>query len=128
MDSMHPRRPGQAHSLDLEVKQLEAHYMLGDKLGQGGQGVVYLANEIATMTKRVVKIFDKTNANAPLEEIKEEFKLLRAMDHPRIQRLYDIFEDRTHVFVISEPYFGGHLGHLIEAAFDCGVHVTVTYL
>mmetsp|Transcript_5879 Transcript_5879/g.13925 ORF Transcript_5879/g.13925 Transcript_5879/m.13925 type:complete len:675 (+) Transcript_5879:164-2188(+) len=113
---------------DLEVKNLGAHYMLTQKLGQGGEGTVYMAREVGAGSKRVVKCYDKIHARAPKEEIKEQFKLLRTLDHPRIQRLYDIFEDRSYVYIISEPYYGGHLGHLIENAFEAGFTVTSKYI
>jgi len=119
---------GRVDMMELDVKRLEDHYDLGRKLGQGGQGLVHLAKERSTKQERVVKIYDKSNANAPLDEIKHEFRLLRGLDHPRIQRLYDIFEDRCNVYVVSEPYYGGNLGHFVERAIDEGVHVTVGYL
>lgn len=114
--------------IDLEVKDLEDHYELLEKLGQGGEGAVYLAREKASDNERVVKCYDKGDAQAPLPEIKEEFKLLRTLDHPRIQRLYDIFEDRSYVYIISEPYYGGHLGNMIENAFEAGISVTSAYI
>lgn len=128
LDSKYPRQPGQASSFDLDRKEVEEFFELKRKVGQGGQGVVYLATEKKTEAERIVKIFDKSNRNAPIEEVKQEFRLLKALDHPRIQRLYDIFEDRSHVYVISEPYFGGHLGDLIESAIDASVHVTTGYI
>jgi len=128
---LHDARPSGSRPhkmLQIESKHLEVHYHLTKKLGQGGQGVVYLAVENSTGLPRVVKCYDKGNASGPLEEIKSEFNLLRSLDHPRIQRLYDIFEDRHNVYIVSEPYYGGHLGDLIENAFEAGVHVVSSYL
>lgn len=87
-----------------------------------------MAEELGTGLSRVVKFYDKRSTKTPLDEIKEEFTILKALDHPKIQRLFDIFEDRSNVYVVSEPYLGGHLGELTESAFSDGVHVTATYL
>ena len=62
------------------------------KLGQGGQGAVYLAADRVSQQKRVVKFYDKGCANAPVEDIVDEFKLLTALDHPKIARVYDVFQ------------------------------------
>jgi hypothetical protein len=40
-----------------------------------------------------VKFYDKTCANAPVEDIVEEFKLLTKLDHPKIARVYEVFQD-----------------------------------
>ena len=97
--ALHPSISGEMRLLNLEIKDMEAHYDLGKKMGEGGQGAVYLASEKKTQHERVVKFYDKANVNAPLDEIKHEFTLLRSLDHPKIQRLYDIFEDRANVYV-----------------------------
>jgi len=125
---LNPGTPGGVKLLNLELKDLEAHYDLAEKMGEGGQGAVYLAHERSTKHERVVKFYDKRNTNAPLEEIKDEFVLLKSLDHPRIQRVYDIFEDRSNVYVVAEPYRGGDLRELIDNAMEAGVSVTSSWL
>ncbi len=52
--------PRDEHTLtSLERKDLKANFTLGKKLGQGGQGAVYLATT-KTGTKRVVKFYEKS--------------------------------------------------------------------
>jgi len=114
--------------LNLERKELESHYELAEKVGEGGEGAVYMAREKASGHERVVKFYDKSSANAPLEEIKDEFLLLRSLDHPKIQRLYDIFEDPSNVYVVAEPYRGGDLRGLVDNAMGRGVHVSTAWL
>eukprot|EP00443_Scrippsiella_acuminata_P066600 CAMPEP_0115467942 /NCGR_PEP_ID=MMETSP0271-20121206/50694_1 /TAXON_ID=71861 /ORGANISM="Scrippsiella trochoidea, Strain CCMP3099" /LENGTH=255 /DNA_ID=CAMNT_0002894965 /DNA_START=23 /DNA_END=787 /DNA_ORIENTATION=+ len=110
--------------MELSYKELSEHYRLGDKVGRGGQGSVFLATELSTQVDRVVKIFEKSNVNAPVDEIKEEFKMLRTL----ATLGSSVFEDRMNVYLISEPYYGGHLGHLIENAWGEGVFVSIGYL
>lgn len=127
-DALHPRALGETNMLNIDYQILEDDYILGEKLGMGGQGVVYKAKERFSGQDRVVKFYDKGNANAPLDEIKDEFQLLRSLDHPRIQRLHNIFEDRSNVYVVSEPYLGGHLGQMVDAAMDNSIWVTTQWL
>lgn len=121
-------KAGEPKLIRLPFRSLEENFQLKRKLGSGGQGIVYLAVEKATSTERVVKFFSKDNANAPLDDIKDEFKLLKSLDHPRVQRLYDIFEDRKNVYIISEPYKGGDLNSLVPRAKGAGVAVTNHWL
>lgn len=123
-----PETPGKRRMMGIETKNVEAHYVLSTKLGQGGQGAVYSATEIVTGHQRVVKFYSKGNTNAPLDEIKEEFRLLKSLDHPKIQRLYDIFEDRSNVYIVAEPYSGGDFTNLVENAMDARVHVGPSWL
>lgn len=77
----------------IPFKQVEQAFDLQKKLGQGGQGAVYLAAERTTQQKRVVKFYDKSCANAPVEDIVDEFNLLTKLDHPKIARVYEVFQD-----------------------------------
>jgi len=127
-EKMSPPKPGQPKLMSLPFKNLEEVFVLGKKVGQGGQGSVYLAMDKATKIERVVKMFTKANANAPIGDIKDEFRLLKTLDHPKIQRIYDIFEDRANVYMISEPYNGGDLESLVPRATAAGVRVTNRWL
>jgi len=128
MYSLKPKVAGEVSMLSVGCKKVSDFYALGKKVGQGAQGVVYMAAEISTGQPRVIKMFDKRNANAPPDEIREEFWLLRSLDHPRIQRIYDVFEDRSNLYMVAEPYYGGTLSDIIENAYSAGANVTSTYL
>jgi serine/threonine protein kinase len=118
----------------LPQKDLTKEYKISKQLGQGGQGAVYLAEfrracaDGSRGIQRVVKFYAKADANAPLDDIKEEFLLLRKLDHPLIARVVDMFEDNAHVYVVSEPYFGGDLTALLAKARQNGVTPTVAWL
>merc|ERR1712110_966730 len=90
--------------LKLDNRNLDDHYDLKKKLGQGGQGAVYLAIDRATGSSRVLKFYDKNNANAPLDSIVGELKVLKSLDHPKIQRVYDVFQDNANIYISGEPY------------------------
>jgi len=113
---------------EIPSKQLDRNYALGKKLGQGGQGAVYLATNSSTGQQRVVKFYDKSCANAPVEDIVEEFKLLTSLDHPKIARLYEVFQDYAYIYVVSEPYFGGDLTTCAQKANEHGVKLSQLWL
>jgi serine/threonine protein kinase len=93
-------------------------------LGQGGQGAVYLAVDRSNSQEKVVKYYDKSCANAPADDIIDEFALLTKLDHPKIARTYEIFQDTANFYVVSEPYFGGDLSTAVEKAQKAGVGLT----
>eukprot|EP00440_Ansanella_granifera_P000102 gb/GFBE01000112.1/.p1 GENE.gb/GFBE01000112.1/~~gb/GFBE01000112.1/.p1 ORF type:complete len:728 (+),score=143.16 gb/GFBE01000112.1/:1-2184(+) len=112
----------------IPTKQLAEFYILGKKLGQGGQGAVYLATDKACRQQRVVKFYDKGCAAAPVDDIVDEFKLLASLDHPKIARLYEVFQDYAYIYVVSEPYFGGDLTTCGQKASEKGVKLTQSWL
>lgn len=44
-----------------------------------------------------------------LREMRNEVAILRTMDHPNIVRVYDIFEDKRHIYLVMEYLTGGDL-------------------
>jgi len=116
--------PRDEHTLTrLERKDLKANFTLGKKLGQGGQGAVYLATT-KTGTKRVVKFYEKSGGNSCMEDIKDEFELLKRLDHPNIARICEVFEDLSNIYVISEPYTGGDLVTVTQKAQENRIQIT----
>jgi len=113
----------------LPQKRLEASYDIIRQLGQGAQGAVYLTREKTREGKeRVLKFYSKADTISPLDDIKEEFMLLRQLDHPMIARVLDIFEDTVNIYVVAEPYFGGDLTTLVSKAREHGVTPTVEWI
>jgi len=117
------------HQGVLPLKDVHHEFEIKQKLGAGGQGTVYLATEIGTGYTRVVKYYSKQNAPAPpSEDAKAEFLTLQSLDHPKIQRLFDVFEDTDNVYVVGEAYTGGDLTKLTDNAQKAGVNVSPIYL
>mmetsp|Transcript_26147 Transcript_26147/g.60981 ORF Transcript_26147/g.60981 Transcript_26147/m.60981 type:complete len:1008 (-) Transcript_26147:16-3039(-) len=104
-------------------------YQTIKELGRGGQGIASLAvvKKSDPPQQVVLKIYSKSNKNAPVEEIAQEFELLTTLKHPKIARVYDIFEDYRNVYIVMEPYFGGDLTKLIQNAQEASVKINETW-
>lgn len=87
-----------------------------DSIGEGSQGVVYLAKDKRLGRKVAIKSLHKnlSSDDSIRHRFVEEAKLLSQLDHPTIVRLYDYInhEDRFHL--IMEYVNGRDLNDLID--------------
>eukprot|EP00965_Chrysotila_dentata_P188408 6172718-Pleurochrysis_carterae.AAC.2 len=74
-------------------------------LGQGGFGIVYTVRKRATGERFAVKSVSAASV------MREEIEIQRALDHPNICRIYDVFDDEQSgkVHVVMELCSGGSL-------------------
>jgi serine/threonine protein kinase/tetratricopeptide (TPR) repeat protein len=93
------------------------HYRILAKLGEGGMGVVYKAED--TRLKRTVALkFLPSDTSAPAEEIarfQQEAEAVSALNHPGIATLFDIGEDDGRKFLALEFLPGGTLKEKLRA-------------
>ena len=45
--------------------------------------------------------------------LKYEIDILKNLDHPNIVKLYEVFEDKTHIYLVQEMCSGGELFDVI---------------
>lgn len=106
------RRPNRKFEEDSKSgKPFDDFYELGDVLGEGGYACVYRATHRRSGDIYAVKdvntgVLEKSNKAALTDEI-AAMKLLRG--GPHIIRLYDVFEEPDHTFMIMEEMRGGDL-------------------
>lgn len=87
--------------LDKEVGQLISHYRIVEKLGEGGMGAVYLAEDIVLRRRVALKFL----ANTRLKDKNRRRRLFReakaaaAIDHPNVCTVYEIDEIDGHPFL-----------------------------
>jgi len=113
----------------IAYRGVQERYTLERKLGEGGQGAVFLGWDNAQDNRQVVlKMYDKSSPNNAVEDITREFELLMKVKHPLIAHVFEIFQDETNIYIVQEPYFGGDLTTAVRKAVDSGVIVNEAWL
>jgi serine/threonine protein kinase len=104
-------------SLKSASNVLEDFYAIGEVIGKGSYGEVFLGTEKTTKEVCAVKIIRKNPANRKQKKfIERERAIMTAVDHPNIVKTLDIFEAPSKLAIVSEYMSGGELFDLIIAS------------
>ena len=92
------------------------HYKIVQKLGQGGMGVLYLAEDVKLDRKVAIKFLPTTVAadDEQRERFKREAKAAAALNHANIATIYTIEEFEQQIFIVMEYVDGQELKSLIS--------------
>lgn len=92
-----------------------SHYSLLKKLGSGGMGEVYEAEDLKLQRRVALKFLPENLAHDPhaLERFQREALALSALNHPNICTIHEIDESGGTLFMAMELLEGGPLHQMI---------------
>lgn len=96
------------------IGQTVSHYRIVEKLGEGGMGAVYLAEDLHLARRVAIKFLTSTDHHYRARFIREA-RAVSALNHPNIAMVHDYGETATgQPFIVMEFVKGKSLSELLE--------------
>jgi hypothetical protein len=94
----------------------QGKYLITGKLGEGGMGVVYLAEDVLLLRQVAVKLVPEGLSSNPsvLRRFKQEARAAARLNHPNVVTVHEIDEQDGVSYIVMELVRGGSAEELLE--------------
>jgi serine/threonine-protein kinase len=99
------------------IGQALSHFKITAKLGEGGMGEVYRAEDTKLGREVAIKVLPEAVAGDPerLARLEREARVLASLNHPNIAAIYQVEQDRDTHFLVMELVEGVTVAERIDS-------------
>jgi len=91
-------------------EDVKDYYEFGREIGRGGFSVVVEGAKKGTTERYAIKCIKKSNVERDdIKLLRREIQIMKAVDHPNILKLYEVFESEEEFFLVMELVDGKEL-------------------
>ncbi|KAI8926901.1 kinase-like domain-containing protein [Entophlyctis helioformis] len=114
------RKEAIRHIRSEDMAELDENYIIKDSIGQGAFGVVKLCEHKSTGKVYACKIVKKRiGSTSSYEQLQREVNVMKAVHHPNIVQLKEVFESPKKMSMIMEYCSGGELVQTVKKRGKC---------
>ena len=115
--------------IKLNERSISVDYSFGQVLGSGGFGEVRVGIHKLTNSERAIKsIILSDDDTISLEKLLQEVSILKALDHPNVIRIFDVYKNKNILYIVTEVCKGGELFDRIQSMKKFGENQAAKYM